>query len=541
MKKVKIFILPLLALAMVLSLAIPLSAGELTNKEKIEAGYEKARSYYLENREFTEVWDAWTAYACLGQYIQDPANGYSLILPEETVPQKMQPGAAILAVIALGGNPYNYEGRDLVAELIERDPGWGIWSVPVYNALALEAAGAGYDEVPIDYCLGEMEKLDMGPDIGGWALVAVSRHLYDEYGAAAQNALNTFRNGLKERMWGNSTGSPGISMACVTLGCTALTAQGISGYDVTRDLPWVKDDPVGVMYDNYVLAKEDLGYTAQYRLAFADLYNVLYKNGISAWHDLGVDRTKLNREIKRAEAITAKPQYYTRDGVAKVENALSTAKAVSEERLSQPIADYGREYFDLYDAVRNVELSFKDTPAEGWYYSDVVYVVSQEIMKGVSDTAFDPNSSITRGQFLTILGRWAGIEDAAANAPVSTGFADVEPYMYYASHVAWGVEQGITNGVSADSFDPNANITRQDMAVMIARFAKVRNIDLDLGSRSAAFGDDSEIAEYAKDAVYAMKSAGIFNGKGNNKFEPRANATRAEAAKIIHKLMILPA
>ena len=104
--------------------------------------------------------------------------------------------------------------------------------------------------------------------------------------------------------------------------------------------------------------------------------------------------------------------------------------------------------------------------------------------------------------------------------------------------MAWAVEKGITQGTASSSFEPKANITREDMATMIARYAKVMAIDLPAGDKDL-FADDSAIRDYAKEAVYSMKAAGILSGKGDNKFVPRDFATRAEAAKIIHKLMEL--
>ncbi|MDO4542432.1 MAG: S-layer homology domain-containing protein, partial [Bacillota bacterium] len=179
-----------------------------------------------------------------------------------------------------------------------------------------------------------------------------------------------------------------------------------------------------------------------------------------------------------------------------------------------------------------------DVKEADWFYDDVAFVLAKGIMKGTSDKEFAPKASVTRGQFVTILGRWAGVEDSHSSAPAQTKFSDVEADKYYASHVAWAVENNVTNGTSATTFSPNENITRQDMATMIARYAESVNIALPAGSGDL-FADDSEIRDYAKKAVYSMKAAGIINGKGDNKFVPEDNALRAEAAKIIHKLMEL--
>ncbi len=179
----------------------------------------------------------------------------------------------------------------------------------------------------------------------------------------------------------------------------------------------------------------------------------------------------------------------------------------------------------------------KDIPAKAWYYGDAAYVLAKGIMKGTSATTFGPNEPITRGQFVTILGRYAGISDSGSAAPTTTKFSDVKATSYYASHVAWAVENGITKGTGETTFAPEAKISRQDMATMIARFAETMEIGLPDGSGAAPFSDDKEISSYAKTAVYSMVGAEIINGIGNNRFAPKQTATRSQAAKIIHLLM----
>ena len=174
-----------------------------------------------------------------------------------------------------------------------------------------------------------------------------------------------------------------------------------------------------------------------------------------------------------------------------------------------------------------------------WYYDDVAWVVEQGIMKGSSATRFGVNDTIRRCDFVTVLGRYEGIGDSSAAKPTESGFSDVPATAYYAAHVLWAGTNGIVNGTGAKSFSPNADISRQDMAVMIARYAKYAGIDLPAGTGSAKFADDGQIATYAKEAVYSMKAAGIINGKGGNSFDPKGSASRAEAAKIIHKLLTL--
>ncbi|HMM05731.1 MAG TPA: S-layer homology domain-containing protein [Clostridiales bacterium] len=203
-------------------------------------------------------------------------------------------------------------------------------------------------------------------------------------------------------------------------------------------------------------------------------------------------------------------------------SALTAAEAKIAALAATPVTD-----------VKNM----KDIPDKAWYYQAVSFVLAQGIMKGTSATSFDPDSAVTRGQFVTILGRYAGISDSSAANPAVTQFTDVKTTAYYSAHVAWAAEKGITTGTSTTTFAPDAKISRQDMAVMLARFAKVMEIDLPDGSGVTAFADDNDIAGYAKTAVYSMVKANIISGVGGNQFAPKNNATRAQAAKMISLLV----
>ncbi len=169
-----------------------------------------------------------------------------------------------------------------------------------------------------------------------------------------------------------------------------------------------------------------------------------------------------------------------------------------------------------------------------WYTESVSAMLSQGLMKGVSETRFDPNATLTRGMFATMLYRYAGSPNGGA-AP----FTDVAASAYYAAAVAWAYENEITNGVSATKFAPNDQITREQMATMILRFASVVGLDLPSGDGAALFDDDSAISPYAKASVYSLVKAGVIKGMGHNTFAPKETATRAQAAEIIYRLQNL--
>ena len=138
--------------------------------------------------------------------------------------------------------------------------------------------------------------------------------------------------------------------------------------------------------------------------------------------------------------------------------------------------------------------------------------------------------------FVTALGRLAGIDPAS----YKTGkFTDVKADAYYAPYVNWAAEKGIVSGTTATTFAPDSAVTRQEMAVIMANYAKALGYNVPKTREAVTFADNANIASWAKDAVKAMQMAGIINGKDSNKFDPTGTATRAEAAAVLHRYVEL--
>ncbi|MBE6033707.1 MAG: DUF4430 domain-containing protein [Clostridiales bacterium] len=180
------------------------------------------------------------------------------------------------------------------------------------------------------------------------------------------------------------------------------------------------------------------------------------------------------------------------------------------------------------------EAKFADTTSH-WAKSNILYLAARDIIKGKSSEFFAPNSQITRAEFVQILANMSGDD---LSKYTKSSFDDVSEKVWYAKAVEWAVKNGIAGGTGNDKFSPNANITRQDMSVMISKYVEnVEKKTLPDVNKAVKFADNSEIASYAKDSVTAMQKAGIINGVKNNlgsySFNPRANATRAEATTMI--------
>lgn len=169
------------------------------------------------------------------------------------------------------------------------------------------------------------------------------------------------------------------------------------------------------------------------------------------------------------------------------------------------------------------------TDVEGhWAKEAIETAVASGWFAGTSSTTFSPDAFLNRGMFITVLGRIAGVPTDT----VQTVFTDVPASAYYAPYVSWAYENGITHGVTSDTFAPDRSITRQEMAVMLYAFANQQEVTLPSGD-SKDFADASKISAWAVDAVNAMTAAGIINGKDGNLFDPAGTATRAEAATVL--------
>jgi hypothetical protein len=178
---------------------------------------------------------------------------------------------------------------------------------------------------------------------------------------------------------------------------------------------------------------------------------------------------------------------------------------------------------------------FGDVGENDWFYHNVEYAYVNGLFSGTGTATFSPNTLMTRGMLVTVLGRMSGA-DASGYTP---SFDDVSDGAYYAKYTEWARQKGIVSGVGGNSFAPDASITRQDMAVMLARYATVMGLEAPAMSTEVAFADTESIAAYAKDAATAMQKAGITSGKPGGVFDPKAGATRAEVSAMLHRFLIL--
>ena len=169
-----------------------------------------------------------------------------------------------------------------------------------------------------------------------------------------------------------------------------------------------------------------------------------------------------------------------------------------------------------------------------WAADNILFAASRGLLSGTSDTTFSPDTGMTRGMFVTTLGRLAGINPDS----YQTGkFTDVKADAYYAPYVNWAAQTGIVEGITATTFAPDTNINREQMAVIMKNYAAKLGYDLPQTLKAVTFADNTQISSWAKDAVKSMQQAGILTGKNENKFDPKGTATRAEVATVLRRFV----
>lgn len=175
-------------------------------------------------------------------------------------------------------------------------------------------------------------------------------------------------------------------------------------------------------------------------------------------------------------------------------------------------------------------MPFTDVKPSDWYYSAVRYARANNFFNGITATTFGANGTLTRGMFVTVLGRMAGVD--TADYPGDSGFGDVKNSSYCAPYVQWAAKYGITSGAGNGLFLPDATVTRQQMAAFLVRYFDAFQVNYDTGENVTTLPDDlDKVAPYARDAVTKLWKQGLLNGNGVS-FDPEGNATRAQTAVI---------
>lgn len=174
------------------------------------------------------------------------------------------------------------------------------------------------------------------------------------------------------------------------------------------------------------------------------------------------------------------------------------------------------------------QTTFADVPASAWYYNAVEYVYENGLMSGVSGGRFAPDDTLTRAMLVQTLYAMEGRPAAA-----SAGFADVASGDWYASAVNWAAANGVVSGVSETGFGPNNALTREQLALILYRFAQYKGYDVTGTSDLTAYADGSSVSGWAAEAMGWAVDAGLISGVGGNQIAPTGTASRAQVAQIL--------
>lgn len=180
----------------------------------------------------------------------------------------------------------------------------------------------------------------------------------------------------------------------------------------------------------------------------------------------------------------------------------------------------------------NGKLPFTDVRESDWFYKDVAFAYENGLFAGTSDTTFSPNASMTRAMLVTVLYRLEG--QPAVNG--RSGFSDVQYNGYYEDAVTWAADNGIVNGTSTTTFSPNANVTREQMAAILYRYAQYKKYNTAASSGLNGFTDHTSVSGYAAASLEWAVAEKLVNGSAG-KLMPTGNATRAQVAAILHRFV----
>lgn len=180
---------------------------------------------------------------------------------------------------------------------------------------------------------------------------------------------------------------------------------------------------------------------------------------------------------------------------------------------------------------------FTDVNTELWYHDAIDFVVSAGLFNGTAVNKFSPDANMTRGMFVTVLGRLAGVNTAGYSG---TSFTDVQAGQWYAPYVQWASSSGIVNGVGNNCFEPDQSITREQAAAILYRYAAFAAVDT-TGARSSVlerFPDCADVSGWAVEPMAWCVENGIMQGS-NGRLAPKATATRAQVAQLMMKFTAL--
>ena len=320
----------------------------------------------------------------------------------------------------------------------------------------------------------------------------------------------------------------------VIAGATIIESNGTVTTNVTVDKDLVNIGPKNEIYlePNQAVVMELTGNYASVQVGMRSLTSeaVSYKiNGTSATMNSTVD---MYYKVKPVEGKLVIQN--VSGGILALTRLKVTSAAATTADDSGVIPQTTPEAIRYAMALmRGLEVpQFTDVPEGAWYHDYVYDLVYRGVVNGMTATTYEPEGKLTRAHFVKLLACSLAEAETLKTYEGQHPFTDSEGH-WAETYIAWAKDKGIVEGVSATEFDPEAPITREQMATIFGRYALKQGIELPKSDNAAgSFPDADKISEYAREFVELMRIAGILNGYEDGTFRPQGNATRAEAAKL---------
>ena len=179
------------------------------------------------------------------------------------------------------------------------------------------------------------------------------------------------------------------------------------------------------------------------------------------------------------------------------------------------------------------QMNFVDVPESQWFYDDVYFAVSNGLFNGIDEVTFAPGASMTRAMLVTVLYRLEGQPAVYGGS----AFTDVAADQWYTDAIIWATRNGIVNGLGNGKFGTNDNVTREQMAAILYRYAQNCGYDTTARANLNGYTDAAKISTYAQEAMSWANAMGLINGRTATALAPTGTATRAEVAAIFHRFV----
>lgn len=215
-----------------------------------------------------------------------------------------------------------------------------------------------------------------------------------------------------------------------------------------------------------------------------------------------------------------------------------SASGIPSTNKNNGKTDDGKQDTDTdTDNIPTVDIkNFGDVREDDWFYTAIEFAVKNNLFKGVSETEFAPEDYMTRAMLVTVMYRLENVDSASEEdfiEDLTNVFADVPDDEWYTKAVIWASNNGIVNGVTDTEFAPNENITREQMAAIIYRYAKFKGYDTEKFGDISSYTDVSDISDWAEECFRWVIETGIINGTTDSTLSPLEMATRAQVATIL--------